>query len=332
MGWIKDDEYILLMDFEPDGGRTSGMNCKLDELKRLRDAGIQTGVKYVYWGKNEPIPGEYTWWDIDEWVERYRQADMKLLLSVYTDIPMWIHNDWRAMNANHQTMGSISIWNREAQAASDRYIQALVERYDSDMVLAWNSWITNGETFYHNEPAWFDIGAQQAFREYAGANAVPRAHDEVTERWMKETYINHMVRLQKIFASTPHKEIWTAAHRMIARFHGLYGNGCQWIGDVYDAYQSAIPGCIINVIQYTYHPHGVDYLTQMIMDTERYGIRVWGGAEYCEGLPVSVPTALRTKARGLILSPIHPFTGHKKVDDWMIGSIQNAIAQFKEAR
>lgn len=333
MGWIDNDEFIILMDMEPEAGITSGPNVSLDGLKRLRDAGIKTGIKYVYWNKNEPSKNIFVWNDIDAWAERYHEAGMKLMLSTYTAPALWAHDDWRAMSGpGIYRPGSLSIWNPEAMEASDNFMRKVCKTYNSEDILAFCGWLTNGETVYYNEPSWYDPFAMEAYHKWAGADAKPKKEDPTTEAWLKQSYTEHMVRIQKIFADTPHKEIWTAAHLVIASYTNLYGNGCNWTEDYYVAYKNNIPGVTINVIQYTYHPHGAPYLNKIKAIIKRHGIKVWGGAEYCEGLPVSTPTALETGARGLLISPIHTFTGHKTIEPWMTEAIAKSINIFKEAR
>jgi hypothetical protein len=348
MTFMKDDEFFLLMDLEPADGIMKGIPVDPDNLLRLRDAGIQTAVKYLDWGAIETKKGKYDWSASDAYVEKMHNAGMKVLLCTYISPPAFFPDEWYTHFAGGrdpavpaypndafgkpQKINTLSLWHAEAQAYSDAFIRKAIKHYSSDDTQLYNAQLTVGETMYHNEPAWFEDVALQAFKDYSHQDRQPFPNDPITEEWLRKTYLDTLIRQQQIFQEQGFGELWSSTHRLIAYFSGLYGNGCKWIDDMYEAYLSNFPTSQLNVIQYTYFPHGSSYWQMELNDMRLYGINIWGGAEYCEGLTPHTPIALAQGLRGLIISPIHPFTGHPQLEPWMVDAISTANGQFKANR
>jgi len=65
-----------------------------DDLKRMRDAGLDTVQLWVLWGWAEATPGEFRWDDYDRLVELAGEVGLNVVLSTIAEIqPYWIHRE-----------------------------------------------------------------------------------------------------------------------------------------------------------------------------------------------------------------------------------------------
>lgn len=327
--FVRDDEYILLMDLEDEKGITRGRPISAEDMQRLADIGVRTAVKYVYWNLVQPKKDVWDWSHPDRLVTKCLKAGMKAVLSAYVAPVTWGPDDWYTLLASRAKSGSLSLWCREAQDASDRFLQELRARYGPEVSI-FNAQLTNGETIYHNEPAFYDVHALESYRERFGAKAFPSTTSLETEGWLRDTYVGTLVRQYSILLKgSEDQTIWTALNRAIATYTWLWGNGCKYMDDVYRGYLQAFPEATINQIYYTFFPHGPGIWSQVMSDRRYYNLKIYAGAEYCEGLRNHVPLAVQQGLRGLILAPIHPFTPHEKIEPWMIEDIHWAIGEFR---
>jgi hypothetical protein len=119
-------------------------------------------------------------------------------------------------------------------------------------------------------------------------------------------------------------------HPAIGDMQNLYGNGCNWIAEILSHLHKNLPHIQINHIYYTW-VQWRQYWNKMNTWKIAFDENVFGGAEYCEGLPTTTPLALQNGLRGLIVAPCYPNI-HDHVEPWMLENIKNSISVFKEAR
>ena len=159
MGFLKDNEFFLLMDIAYTGGEDPTKyplmpldQCEhrtLEELKQLRNAGIQTTMNFQTVRKNiEVAPGQFDWSYMDDYVNRATIADMKILLFTTTHgQPDWLPDEFFVKCEDGVHREALSPWNTEAQANNNEFTQKLINRYFSQnhcMII--NSQLCVGET------------------------------------------------------------------------------------------------------------------------------------------------------------------------------------------
>jgi hypothetical protein len=125
-----------------------------------------------------------------------------------------------------------------------------------------------------------------------------------------------------VLAAQPEREIWMMLHPAIANFAGLYGNGNRWIESILLNLKTQLEPVTINHIYYTWI-QWQPYWQVMNSWRERFDERVFGGAEYAEGLPITTPHAIQQGLRGQILAPCYPGI-HDHVEPWMLDNIRTA--------
>ena len=176
-------------------------------------------------------------------------------------------------------------------------------------------------------PCFYGNHAIKSYQDKYGTAEVPADNPQTTE-WYKESILNTVIEHQDIFLeNNKHRDIWGAYHKRIMSKWG----GNAFIDDLYRKYREKYQDTVnINVIQFTYIPHGHSYYSQIKNDIDKFGLNVWGGSEYCEGLPTAVPIAKQFGLRGLLTAPIHPFVKHRTIEPWMEDNFRNAIAELNK--
>jgi hypothetical protein len=326
MSFVSPRERFLLMDYETVDGILMGS----DDLKALYDAGIHTAVMFTNpWGTVEPRMGRYDWSSIDRYLERVGRHGYKTLIACYSEGPRWLPLEWCAETSSGKQAGVVSPWNKDAVDYQLGFYQAMHDRYTiPGLSMVYNSWITNGETMFLNEPAWYDRAAIASYHDYTGCNHCdPEKDNPETEAWFSQTLIDFLLKQQAILVDNPDREVWTAAHPVLAQ---IYGNGCRYIELYLKAMLDTLRPVSINHIFYTWLQwpgmwQHLDYLR------ETYGEIQWGGAEYCEGLDQSAPLGIANGLRGHIIGPLHPYTGHKHIEPWMVEKIKWALREWEAA-
>ena len=327
--FIDQDESMILMDIPT----VTGQLLDDEDLKKLHDAGIRTAQMFYHdWNVIEPTPGAYNWDPIDRYLERLQRNGFKALIMTPTWGCAWFPDSWCAMTAHGKALdergfGVLSPWNDAAQAHLIGYYQALAARYNKpgqSMVI--NAQQTSGETFFLNEPAYYDTCALGSYQEYTGNAGIPTPKDPDTEQWLFESLLNMLLGQNKVLCESS-GEVWMMQHPAIADFN-LYGNGNQWIGQFLTAYRATFPEAQINQIYYTW-VQWAGYWARMNFWRDTFKTNVWGGAEYCEGLVSSVPAAIANGLRGLLIGPCHPFTGHEHIEPWMVTAIKVAYKRLQ---
>lgn len=314
-------EHLLLMDLH----KANNEMMNEVELKALFDAGIHTAqLCYVYWHKIEPVEGQYNWSELDQRIETLNRIGFKVMPMCYTEPAQYFSDDYFVNNGNGPLRGFLSPWNKKAQEASLNFMKTMRDHCNSSMCMVINGCLVMGETPFPHGCNWFDPEALKSFEERWLTLDKPSANEDRTEIWMKETIVNMKLEENKILADTVWNEIWSMIHPEIAVQKGLYGNGCKFIDDIYTAYKREIPDVQINQIWYTFVQHLRQFETYKRL-IAHFNLNAFGGAEYCEGLENNAPQAMRLGFKGLIIHPLHPFTNHETLQQWMIEKIKKSI-------
>jgi hypothetical protein len=341
MSFFAPDEHFILMDknqanFWEQPPALEGYISE-DDLRMLYDCGIRTAYMFdMKWNSIETSKGVYDWHYADDYVERATRLGYKVLIPSSTYIPQWFPDDWYLWDASGKpfdhhdvapdTKHAISPWNSEAREYELRFLELLHHRYLATNVLVINSYTLAGETLLPNELACYDPHALASFHAMYGNGEMP-ANDGRTAAWLKSTYIALLLAQQSILVDTPSREIFTMLHPQLVEFHRPFSNGCDWIADILEQYNSIVKPSVINHIYYTYTMWTNKH--QLMCEwAATYHEQVWGGAEYCEGLPMTTPQAIKNGNRGQILAPCYPGI-HEKIEPWMINNLKVAAAQWQ---
>lgn len=336
MPFMADDEFIILMDFD-DHPRSSlvGPVVTPEDALRLREVGVKTAMKYVQWHMIEPERGVYDWDYLDKSIEKWTNADIKVMLNSPMTTIQWAPDNWYPKNRHELIIkSSLSAFNKEAQDYQNNFLKLLVDRYPKDKVCAINGQLTQGETVYHNEPAYYDDAAREDYAQLYGSvdEDFNNCESLKVEGWLKDAYVSMLVKQQMVLSQTPHKDIWTALHPAIRLWKHLKCNGNKYYFDIFQAFRRMLPDSQINQILYTYWPHGTGIWKIALEDASIFGIKLWVGSEYCEGMKTNLSNFLSQNLRGFITSPIHPFTPHKKIEQWMLDIISTSHNQWQASR
>lgn len=328
MTFLEPDDHILIMDFDINQlSAMHGPTIPSDDCKRLRDAGIKTAIKYVQWHLIEPAEKEFQWDILDSEVNKWLDADVKVLLSTYQTVPQWFPENWYAKNKYGVILrSSISAFNMEAQQYANAFIKKVVTRYPNDHVCAFNAQLTNGETIYHNEAAYYDDCAKRDYIYTYGSmdTQFDNPESQNIDAWLMRTYINMLLKQQEVFVKTPHKDLWTALHPAIRTWTHLKCNGNKYAHEIFTRYRINFPDSIIHQILYTFFPHGNGIMQMAVDDAKAVGgMRIFAGSEYVEGLQTNLDTMRRYGLSGFVTAPIHPFTKHTSIEKWMLEIIKN---------
>lgn len=175
--FIDPDEFIIVLDL-PLGA------LSVDDLKRLRDAGIKTAWAWVNWYATEPRRGVYDWAITDYVVGHMAAAGMKLLMTVPNAGPTFAPDDWylrthdgklwRAFYDGYREgwpYSELSPWNAEAMAYEREFQRMVIDRYASTgLVQCVCGGIHGAEAVLPGmTESWFDRHALESFRAYARA-------------------------------------------------------------------------------------------------------------------------------------------------------------------
>jgi len=314
VSFLSNRERMILMDIAGDNGRITP-----DELKALRDAGIETSWLY---GADMDAPLSV----IDDRLNQYRQAGLKCFLPLWHTQSTKYPASWYLQTREGQRVNVLSPWNDEAMAAYNQSLLTMRNAYTADDCQVVSCWITDGETVLIDKPAYYDPAALASHAREIGGYPLPDlCNRPYGADWLKRTYTKLLVEQQRILMDTPWREIWYMLHRMIAVFPGSDCDGCDYIDDYLSAFTALQPASI-NHISYTYFPHGPNYWRMIDRDREKWHINEWVGAEYAEGLrDGNGQRAADQGLRGLFIGPTHPYTHHGGIDGWMLDEIKKAV-------
>jgi beta-galactosidase len=129
-----------------------------DDLKNMKDAGLDTVQLWVLWGWVEATPGQFRYDDYDELMELADKHGLNVVLSTIGEIqPVWIHRlipdshlvdhrGWRVLSCNRrETHFGLSPGgcrdNDEVWKRMEAFLQATADRYrQAPPLLGWDAW------------------------------------------------------------------------------------------------------------------------------------------------------------------------------------------------
>ena len=323
MPFLTKDEHLIYMSMQL---RYEDPLIRLPEedIITLVDAGIRTSIVYqVDWNVIEPVQGQRSWAYYDDLIGMLNRCGMKTIVLAFSWLPDWIPPEWLIMDSYGNTAKMISPWNDEAWSYALGFIQELHDRYTvPGQSMSMNSWLTDGETLFPNDYYIYDQHAQAAFAERY--NRSPEmAVDALGQReeFLRFAQVKMMYELQSIHIENENREIWYSLHPALEGYHG---NGCDNIESILQTWRAAWPEANINHLYCTWVMwHG--YWPKMNAWRAAYGENSFGGAEYAEGVVGTTRAAIDNGLRGLLINPCHPYTGHTRVEDWMLDNIRESL-------
>jgi hypothetical protein len=319
---------MVIMDLSPmmSIGSAPAIPLKLDDLLRLKDAGIDYCTQYLRWDMIEKPMGQYNWAATDEMVNKTSKAGMKCILFGGSVPLQCAPEDWYSrIQANYPIGEVLSYWNDEAQAYLRNFYYKVIDRYGSDTCLVAMSEYLCGECCLHNIPSFYDRAALQDYAKTYGG--IPDINNGNTRKWLQDAVVKHYLDTQEVFVPQ-HNEIWEQLQWLISTQSVANGNFAQ--PQVQAACLERWPDVNYVLLQYTYFMHGEPYFAY-IRNLMKNKITLIVEAQYCIGLKNGTTAiAIEHGASGQIVAPLHPFTGQNIVDDWMFDVIGKADAEFKK--
>jgi len=320
MTFVTEDEFIILFDAPNHEG-----NChSLDDLRLLASAGIRTAI-LTNQHMDRPQATEDT-------LNRYAKAGIKVLLPLWSMHSAKCLTDWYSRDT-HGSIGWVgaqreyilSPWHLRAQEWLQEELRKWKAQYQSSTVQIVTPIIRDGESVMPQDPRCYDRAALASWHKINSATS-PDMNDELCREWIKAEYTRMMVNLQRILVDSPWREIWTMFHLPKASRPAC---GVDWVEDYYKAFQELKPSAV-NHITFSYF--NFPKIERQIHNIQtRHNTIEWAGAEYCEGLRDGNGTrAINQGLRGMILSPLHYFTGHLQIKPWMIETISKTIEDYRQ--
>lgn len=320
---LNSDERLILMDMQVKY-EAPHIRLPADDIKALADAGIRTAMMFcTNWGWIEPTQGAYDWSYYDDRVKLLNDCGMKVILQTVTTFPEWMPADWLGRSETGEVIRMPNYYNREAWEYVLLYYRKIRDRYTSPTVEVASSWLTDSETFWPNDFPTYDKYSLAIYQEKY--HKMPARCDQDFLDFIKDTQIKMYLDLQNIMADSIHNEIWTAMHPALSPY---ISNGCLNYGSMASAFRLLHPSATMNHLYCTWVQWG-ELWPIMRGDAFRFGENMFGGAEYCEGLPTTLPQAMDQGLRGLLINPCHPFTGHERIEPWMLDRIKGAMDIWK---
>jgi hypothetical protein len=354
MSFIPNNCHNLIMDLADDPRHVAGYlpqhSLSQDDLMRLSDAGMTVALEFVQWDRYSLSEAEYDFHTLDATLERVRKAGMKCLLLGPNTVPQWCPDSWYVQTQDGTPLkqvdtssrynsatrwGCLSPWNDEAQSYQNGFITAFCHKYNASDVLCIQSHSRDGESLLPpGVAAFYDPAAVASFREYIGTQseaALPDPMHYATQLWLRDSLSQVLLTQQHIYCeSSPHREIFLQAHPYYAAWPN---SGQAYLLDYYKLIQSDVRPDTFNMLAFTAFDNGHDaYLWPFVSQLQSMGINVYTGSEWAEGLNRNTPRAIEKGIRGLVTCPIHPFNGHTRVEEWMIGALAQSRQTFVEAK
>lgn len=321
--FMKPENHLIFMDVQV---RYEEPTVRLprEDIEKMVEAGIKTAlICHVDWNAIETFKGERDFSYYDERVQLLKECGMNVLIDCFTHIPKWMPDEWKVKGRAGNVINMVSPWNVEAMDYTVEFIKQMICRYESETSMAINSWLTDGETLFPNEVCIYDDAARGVFSEMYGRQPDDPLGEE-ERQFLLSSQVALMRQLTNMFKTNRYSDMWTALHPALG---GYTGNGCEFIPQILDAIHS--PCVHLNHIYFTWR-QWTNYYPLMNEWKEHYQVNVFGGAEYCEGVVDSTRAAIEQNIRGLVIAPCHPFTGHLRIEDWMLDNIREACQIWQE--
>lgn len=327
----KNEVFILF-----DHYKANGEYMDINELRALKDVGIETIQCVLRWERLQPQPGVYDWREIEDRILTHKKAGMKTIVQFPTHhTPHWFPDEWYtwvepgsfAIYPYDTTQdkifrGIISPWSYDAQEYKNQVTQEIMDHFIGWDIMPMGCHMIAGESVLINDPVFSNPVEPASFMKRWDTKDFPKVGEERTDIWIKETCIKLSMDMYNILIHNDYNEIWSALHPVCQYLWS--GTGVEYINDIYDACLELSPSSI-NQIWYTFiqHPICFPIFKEQI---EKYRLNAYGGAEYCEGLTSTAPKAKELGLKGLLISPLHEFTNHETLQPWMLDRIKGSLA------
>lgn len=348
MTFIKPEEVLIFMDIP----QVNGQRVSIDDLKRLRDVGIQTAIWHGTDYDERKVRG-FAY--IENYLDRMKQGGMKCIIPIWNKTGNNHPRYYYAHNSDGEIVaGILSPWEEEARNFVNNQLALSIALYADEHCLIISPQCRDGEYVMPQEPA-FDDAAIDDWNA-TGHSGLPDITTQETRDWLKASYTQLFMIQQGILIEQPDREIWFMLSHRKARacrpdwdkvpdigmwtddWHQIHiGNhplgwayGCEWIDAYLASWQTLKPNQI-NHISYNYFPFGQAYWDKIRYDHDTFGMQEWAGAEYGEGLRAgNGRLAIDHGLRGLFIGPTHPYTGHIGIEDWMLEEIKKQNKLFEQ--
>lgn len=318
--FIDSNNHLVFMDMqvkyeEPD------IRLPEEDIQKLSNAGIKTAMMFhIDWNEIEKTQGKRDFSYFDRRIELLQKCGMRVMIQCFTFLPKWVPDEWKVKTASGAIMDMISPWNEVAMDYALSLYDEMFYRYTSKDVMVINGWLTDGETLFPNEPCIYDESAKGAFNALYGHD--PRTIDFQEEsQFLHDKQIETVMKISNILRNNEYGDVWLALHPALA---GYRGNGCEYIEDILNNIQNRFPCTNINQLYCTWTQWS-GLFPQMNYWKNKYSTRVFGGAEYAQGVVSSTYLAIAQNIDGLLINPCHPHTGYSRVEPWMIKNIEKAV-------
>lgn len=351
MGFMADDEYILLME-SPRLDR----HFTVKDMQVAHDAGVRTTIRLQHWQYVNPENGVWDWSNLDEHLENARIAGLKTVVMAPGHVPIWFPIEWYVHAAYPRTEPGINVrnhlhpdwalfspWHAEAMEAEDEFLGLMCDRYNSDTVRVIYAFSASGETFLPpGHRAFFDPAAKRAFRERFGHDFIIGTHqDKLTShqpkdpatdelcRWIQDAALETTIRQQLILLShQPDADVWVLEHPIFEFWQGMWDSG-NCVERVYDAMWD-LGAENVHAVNFTHYAHGPRWLSVVVPMIHRHKVQMWTGPEYCEGLRVNRREGVMSNMRGMVPCPNHEFLDHENgIEPWMAEELRLTVEAFK---
>jgi hypothetical protein len=352
MGFMADDEYVLLME-TPDPRRHFTVN----DMKMCADVGVRTTLRIQHWQTVNPEKNVWDWSNLESHLENARIAGLKTLVMAPGHVPLWFPDDWYVHAAYPREEPGINIrrnpdpdwsifspWHAEAREAVDEYLHLFCDRYSSDTVRVVCAPSGCGESFLPpGHRGFFDPAAKRAFKERFGHPFMIGQHQDrwstrmmhqmdpdtrELSQWIQDTALERMIHDQKILMLyQPDADLWVLSHGLFEYWRGMWDSG-NCLDRMYPAMWDLGAENVYG-LNFTHYPHGSQWMAIVVPQIHRHRVQMWTGSEYCEGLRVNLQAGIKTGMRGMLTCPNHQFIPHERVEPWMAEEFRKTIAAFR---
>jgi len=180
--------------------------------------------------------------------------------------------------------------NPEVGTSIDSYVKEIIKKYSNDRIQAFYAMYHDGE--------------------------FPWCSKERPPNLSDETIINFVTNRQRIFV-TQHNEIWTT-------FHNGMGGHEELVAKINHALHTNFPDAQHYILQFEYFLDWGEYIYEAPKKYfDLFGAKTFVGSGFIEGLQTNFDKAIKYGVWGFLTAPMHPFTRHHSIENWMHDIIRN---------